>query len=66
MEKETKYTIIGLVATLFCLAVAITCAVLRKFDVVSIVMLSLVAAFTIFACVLMLIDFIKERKAKKA
>ena len=64
MEKETKYMIIGLVATLFCLAVAITCAVLRKFDVVSIVMLALVATFTAIACVFMVLDFVKSRKSK--
>ena len=64
MEKETKYMIFGLVATLFCLAVAITCAVLKKFDVVSIVMLVLVAAFTALACTFIVIDFVKARKKK--
>lgn len=64
MEKETKYMIIGIVATLFCLAVSITCAVLRKFDVVSCVMLALVAAFSVFVCVFMFIDLFRVKKEK--
>ena len=65
MEKETKYMIIGICTTLFCLGVAIACAFLRKFDIVSIVMLAVVAAFSVFVCVYTFFDLIKARKNKK-
>lgn len=60
MEKDKKYMIIGIVATLFCLAVSITCAVLRGWDVVGCVLLALVAAFSIFVCVFMFLDLFKK------
>ena len=66
MEKSMKWTIIGLCATVFCLAVALVCAILRKFDTVSTVMFAVIAAFSVAIIVLLVLDILAERKKAKA
>jgi len=65
MEKDNKFMIIGLVATLFCFAVALTCAILRKFDMVSIILFTLVATFTSFSVTFTIAECVRSKKSKK-
>ena len=60
MEKEKKWMIIGMCATLFCLAVAIVCAVLRKFDLVSSIMLGFIVVFSVVISVFLWRDLLTQ------
>ena len=64
MEKETKYMIVGLLATLFCFGVALACAIIMKFNLVSIIMFALVSAFTAFSILFTIIDAVRSKKSR--
>lgn len=65
MEKSKKWMILGVCATLFCLAVAIVCAALRKFDLVSSIMLGFIVVFSIVISVFMWLDLRAATKEEK-
>ena len=60
MEKSKKWMILGMCATIFCLAVAITCAALRKFDLVSSIMLGFIVVFSVVISVFMWRDLLAK------
>ena len=64
MEKSTKWTLIGLCATCVCFVVALVCAILRKFDLISSIMFGIVAAFSAAIVAYMVYDFVAQKKAE--
>lgn len=62
MNNEKKWMILGMCATIFCLAVSVVCAALRKFDIVSSIMFAIVVAFSITISVFLCIDVFKKNK----
>lgn len=65
MDKEMKWMIIGMSATVFCLAVAITCAAIRNFDLVPSIMLGFVAVFSAVILFFLIKDIIAKSKEKQ-
>ncbi|MEG1581545.1 MAG: hypothetical protein RR334_00090 [Clostridia bacterium] len=66
MEMDKKSLILCVIATLLCLGAGVVCAIIRKFDIVSAILLAVIIVFAIIVTIAIWRVAVVQKKAKIA
>lgn len=66
MEKSKKWMIVSMIITLACLALGLTCAILRGFDLVTALIFGVIVVLSILVSIGLWSGLVKERAKKES